>query len=397
VQEEAVMRIEQLHVKNFKALHDVRVANLPGMAVFVGPNGSGKTTLFDVFGFLHDALLHNVRQALTKRGGLKEVMSREQTGLISFELKFREEHGPLATYLLEVGPGPDGVPVVQHELLKYRRGQRGKPWHFLDFRNGAGKAVVNEEEYGKPGAAERREDQVLESPDILAIKGLGQLQRFKIVASFRRLIEDWHVSDFHINDARNSPEAGVAEHLSPLGENLPLVAQFLYEHHRELFDKVLLRMRERVPGVGRIDPAETEDGRIVLRFQDSGFKDPFVARYVSDGTIKMFAYLVLLYDPKPHPLLCVEEPENQLYPRLLRELVEEFRDYADRGGQVLVSTHSPSLLSAARLDEVYVLSKKAGYTEIRRATDSATLTGLVAEGDSLGDLWRQELLTAEVE
>ncbi len=391
------MRIEQLRVRNFKALRDVRLGALPGMAVFVGPNGSGKSTLFDVFGFLHDSLLHNVRQALTKRGGFKEVVSREQDGPISIELKFREERGPLATYLLEVGLSPDGVPMVARELLKYRRRERGRPWHFLDFREGRGEAVVNEEDADKPGATERREPQALESRDILAIKGLGQFQRFKIVAAFRRLIEDWHVSDFHISDARPSQEAGFAEHLSARGDNLPLVAQYLFEHHRAVFAQVLARMRERVPGVGSVDAAETEDGRIVLRFQDSGFKDPFVARYVSDGTIKMFAYLVLLHDPKPHPLLCVEEPENQLYPNLLRELVEEFRDYATRGGQVLVSTHSPSLLSAARLEEVYVLSKKAGYTEVRRAKDSETLSGLVAEGDSLGDLWRQELLTGEVQ
>ena len=59
----------------------------------------------------------------------------------------------------------------------------------------------------------------------------------------------------------------------------------------------------------------------------------------------MFAYLVLLYDPKPHPLLAVEEPENQLYPELLYELIEEFRAYALRGGQVFVSTHSPDFLN----------------------------------------------------
>ena len=76
-------------------------------------------------------------------------------------------------------------------------------------------------------------------------------------------------------------------------------------------------MSDRVPGVDEVEAKATEDGRLVLRFQDGSFKDPFIARYVSDGTIKMFAYLVLLYDPQPHPLLAVEEPENQLYPELM--------------------------------------------------------------------------------
>ena len=109
------------------------------------------------------------------------------------------------------------------------------------------------------------------------------------------------------------------------------------------------------------------------------------------GTIKMFAYLVLLYDPKPHPLLAVEEPENHLYPELLIELAEEFRDYARRGGQVFVSTHSPDFLNGAELDEIFWLVKKDGFTTVRRASDSELLRALVAEGDLLGALWKQRL------
>ncbi len=139
------------------------------------------------------------------------------------------------------------------------------------------------------------------------------------------------------------------------------VAQFLFERHPDRFQRVLEVMKQRVPGVSHVEARPTEDGRLVLRFQDGSFKDPFIARYVSDGTIKMFAYLVLLYDPRPHPLLAIEEPENQLYPELLYELVEEFRDYARRGGQVFVSTHSPEFLNGANLEEIYrVLPRENG-------------------------------------
>ena len=112
-----------------------------------------------------------------------------------------------------------------------------------------------------------------------------------------------------------------------------------------------------------------DDGYLTLRFQDGSFKTPFLDRYVSDGTIKMFAYLVLLHDPRPHPLLCVEEPENQLYPQLMAELAEEFRGYANRGGQVFVTTHSPDFLNALELDEVCWLVKREGCTEIHRAKE----------------------------
>jgi predicted ATPase len=385
------MKIEALTIKNFRALRSVELRNLPSMSVFVGANGSGKTTLFDVFGFLHDALLHNVRTALTKRGGFREVVSRGSEGPIEIAIKFREPTGPLVTYELTIGLGDDGLPVVEHELLKYRRGQQGAPWHFLDFKRGQGIAIINEADYGKPDVEAERDEQQLDSPDILAIKGLGQFQRFRQVSAFRKLIEDWHVSDFHISDARPSQEAGVAEHLSERGDNLPLVAQFMFERHRDVFEQVLKKMAERVPGIAAVDAVETADGRLVLRFKDGSFKDPFIAKYVSDGTIKMFAYLLLLYDPKPHPLLCIEEPENQLYPDLLTELAEEFRDYSSRGGQVFVSSHSPDFLNGVSLDEIFWLAKENGYTTARRASDDPQLVALAAEGDLAGALWKQGL------
>ena len=103
----------------------------------------------------------------------------------------------------------------------------------------------------------------------------------------------------------------------------------------------------------------------------------------------MLAYLTLLYDPDPHPLLCVEEPENQLYPKLLWELAEEFRSYSNRGGQVFVSTHSPDFLNATRLEEVFWLEKDNGYTKIVRARDDKQVAAYMKEGDQMGYLWKQ--------
>ncbi len=149
-------------------------------------------------------------------------------------------------------------------------------------------------------------------------------------------------------------------------------------------------MKRRVPGIEGVNPILTQDGRLLLRFKDRSFDEPFIDRYVSDGTIKMFAYLVLLYDPSPHPLLCVEEPENQLYPSLLHELAEEFRDYARRGGQVFVSTHSPDFLNAVELDEVFWLTREDdGFTRLNRARDDERIRAYMEAGDKMGYLWKQ--------
>lgn len=389
------MKIESIRLKNFKAFKDVHLKEIPPFLVVVGANGSGKSTLFDVFGFLHDCLRNNVRQALDKRGRFAEVLSRgcdpkEDTILI--ELQYRMKIigvKRLVTYSIEIAER-NGIPVVLRELLRYKRGPSGKPYHFLDFSNGEGYAIINEEEFNKPDEVLDRETQKV-APDTLAIKGLGQFERFKAANAFRGLIENWHVSDFHIDSARGRKDAsGEIEHLSETGDNLPLVARYLHEQHPELFAQILENMARRVPGICTVEPKLMDDGYLTLKFQDGSFKTPFLDRYVSDGTIKMFAYLVLLNDPKPHPLLCVEEPENQLYPHLMAELAEEFRSYAQNGGQVFVSTHSPDFLNALELNEVCWLVKKQGFTQIHRAKDNAQIAAYVAEGDQLGYLWKQD-------
>ena len=383
------MRIEGIEIKNYRLFRHLVLDDLPRMTVIVGANGSGKTTLFDVFSFLKDALTDNVSVAVARRGGFHELVSRGSDGPIELVIKFRESGGRLVTYQLVISTD-SGRAVVEREVLRYRRGQRGQPWRFVDFSKGKGTAITNESAYGEEDAKEELADYALDDPGILAIKGLGQFREFRVVSEFRSLIENWYVSNFHIADARPSAEAGYAEHLSNRGDNVALVAQYLYEYHPDKFQEILNAMRWRVPGVTGVEAKPTDDGRLVLRFQDGSFRDPFIARYVSDGTIKMFAYLVLLYDPKPYPLLAIEEPENQLYPELLQELAEEFRAYARRGGQVFVSTHSPDFLNGANLEEIFWLVKRDGFSNAVRANESENLRSLV-QGEMPGALWRRNL------
>ncbi len=386
------MKIESIRLKNFKAFRDVEIIKIPKMSIFVGANGSGKTTLFNVFSFLKDALTDNVHVALTKQGGsrgFQEVRSRGSDGMIEIELQFRQsEVAPLVTYSLKINE-IDGRPIIEREILQYRRGSKGQPWRFLDFSRGKGQAVINEPEQVTERTELKREEHELKSPDILALKGLAQFEKFPASKAIGDLLENWHISDFHIQLARPERESGYAEHLSKEGENLSLVTEYLYKRHPEIFQKIIDKLKRRVPGISEVDSKITEEGRVLLRFKDGEFKDPFLARYVSDGTIKMFAYLVLLHDPKPHPLLCVEEPENQLYPGLLSELAEEFREYARKGGQVFVSTHSTDFLNGCELEEVFWLKKEKGYTIVKRARDDEQIRAYMKDGDKLGYLWRQ--------
>lgn len=396
------MKIVRLKIKNFKALRNVEMHDIPNFCVIVGANGSGKSTLFNVFAFLREALNSNVHTALIKQGGSKgfrEVISRgvNEEEQIEIEIQYQTEeiktskgNQPLITYILHIGQEGNQA-IVSKEVLKYRRGGKGKPWEFLNFARGEGYAVTNE---GLKTITNQREldrdTQTLKEKNILAIKGLAQFEKFPAVVALGELIENWHLSDIHINQVRNEPEAGFAEHLSREGENLSLVIDYLHQHQEETLKRIIEKLKHRIPGIVDVKAHTIETGQVLLKIKDQSFNEPFLVRYVSDGTIKMLAYLVLLYDPNPYPLLCVEEPENQLYPTLLGELAEEFREYADRGNQVFVSTHSPDLLNAINLNEVFWLSKRDGYTTISRAQDNLQIKKYMNDEDEkMGYLWKQ--------
>jgi len=386
------MKINKIHLKNFKAFKNITMQNLPRLSVIVGANGTGKSSLLQVFAFLKESFLSNLNNAFNKiagSNGILEARSRNVTENIEIELQFlKNNNSEIITYFLSIGDHK-GIAFIEREILKYQDKNSNTPLYLLDFSKGQGHFVINETDSIKNINSLKMEKQRLKSDDILALKVVAQLERFPIAMCVGSFIENWHISNLNIHYTRLDKEIGYARHLSRDGSNLPLVTEYLYKQHPQIFKTILLKLSERIPGIEKVEAKTTEDRRVIIRFKDRFFEDPFLAHDISDGTIKMFAYLILLYDPKPHSLLCVEEPENQLYPKLLWELAEEFRTYTIRGGQVFVSTHSPDFLNAIELDEVFWLVKKNGYTSIHRAQDDEQLSAFMANGDQMGYLWEQ--------
>ena len=395
-----------IKLKNFRAFRSVDLRDIPNFCVFVGENGVGKTTIFNIFQFLKEAMNTNITKALRKLGGAKgfqEVRTRGEKGNIEIEIKFRSfELKKNITYKLSIGE-ENGKAIIDREILEYRRAGKikqrgGKPWQFLNFLRGKGYAVTNASEKIDDERELKREKYTLEEQDVLAIKGLAQFDKFLAVVEFGKIIENWYISNFHINLARReSQDSGEAEMISYTGDNLFTAADYLYHNHKDIFDKITEKLVQRIPNLKRVETSLTEDNRVLLKFFHKAFEKPILAPYISDGTLRMLAYLILLYHPTAHPLLGIEEPENQLYHSLLEELAEEFRNYADsKGGQVFVSTHSPDFLNALEIGEVFFLSKKKGYTEIIPATKNKQAQKYMDEGDKMGRLWKQGIFDNEL-
>jgi len=380
-----VPRIEYLRVQNYRALQNLELKKIAPLTVFLGPNGSGKSTIFDVFAFLSECFSVGLRKAWDRRGRFRELRTRDAEGPIEIELKYREKpSSPLITYHLAIDEGLHGA-YVASEWLQWRRGQRGKPFRFLDFQSGAGRVVSGD----MPDEQDQRIDEQLDSPEMLAVNTLGQFTRHPRVSALRRFITGWYLSYLTADQMRAVPEAGPQERLSATGDNLPNVIQYLKERHPGRLEEILATLSQRVPRLEKVESQFLADGRLLLQIKDAPFERPILAKFASDGTLKMLAYLTLLYDPDPPQLVGIEEPENQLHPRLLPELAEECRAASART-QLMVTTHSPFFVNGLRPEEVWVLYRdERGYTQARRAADMPGVTEFMAEGALLGHLWAE--------
>ena len=382
---QSVPRIEELSVKNYRALRDLQLKGLTPLTVFLGPNGSGKSTVFDVFAFLSECFSVGLRKAWDKRGRFKELRTRGSDGAIVFELKYREKpKSPIITYHLTIEEERKG-PYVAEEWLQWRRGSKGKPFRFLDFQRGAGKVITGEE----PDESDQRMEERLDSAEMIAVNTLGQFAKHPRVSALRRFIAGWYLSYLTADNTRVIPEAGPQERLSATGDNLPNVIQFLKEQHEDRLDQILKTLSRRVPRLEKVDAELMADGRLLLQIKDAPFERPILSKFASDGTLKMLAYLTVLYDPDPPQLVGIEEPENHLRPRLLPELAEECREASQRT-QLMVTTHSPFFVNGLRSEELWVLYRdQSGYTQARRAADMRGIREFMNQGALLGHLWME--------
>ncbi len=421
-------KIEGFRVRNFKVLKDVTlgrlwirkdVQSLSAMTGVIGKNGVGKSALFDAFGFLADALKSGVEEAFDARGrgGFERMRTQGEKDHMEFEVYYREHGSSLPiTYEVAIEVDESGRPYVSAERMYEDRGDIASSL-FLFLKEGHGVAWKGNLAVGDVGdtakgfnflefselvkaGKESEEAEFIELEDRrkLGIATLGALKQHPRISAFRRFIEGWYLSYFTPDAARGLPLAGPQKHLSIHGDNLGNVVQFMEREHPRRFQAMLKSIAGKIPGIDKIDTERTNDGRLLLRFNDKGFQDPFYAQQMSDGTLKVFAYLLLLEDPTPPPFLCIEEPENGLYHKLLETLANEFREHASRdegSSQVFVTTHQPYLVDALEPNEVWILEKGAdGFSTIRRASDDPIVRNLVAEGLPLGGLWYSDYFDA---
>ncbi len=383
-----IPRIEYLKVQNYRALNNLELKNLTPLTVFLGPNGSGKSTIFDVFAFLSECFTESLRKAWDRRGRFRELRTRDSEGCIIIELKYRETSAsPLITYHLAIDE-ENNRPFIAEEWLHWRRGQsgKGKPFRFLDFKKGEGQVISGE----SPDEEGERITEKLESSEFLAVNTLGQFAKHPRVSALRRFITGWYLSYLTADHTRSLTEAGAQERLSATGDNLPNVIQYLKEQHPQRLEEILKTLSVRIPRLEKVEASIMQDGRLLLEIKDAPFSHPILAKFASDGTLKLLAYLIVLFDPNPPQLVGIEEPENHLHPRLLPQLAEECRS-ASANTQLMVTTHSPFFVDSLKPEELWVLYRdEKGFTQAKRTADMQGVKQFMEHGALLGSLWMED-------
>lgn len=382
------LRIERLRVQNYRVLRDVTFKDLKPLTVLCGANGSGKSTVFDVFAFLHEAFTRGLRPAWDDRNRVDAIRSRGHAGPVSFEIAYRapnlEGQVRKVTYALEIDQ-EGTMPVVVSESLRWSTAPaQGRPREILSFKRGEGS--VYDEERGE------YEHETLASPDLLAVSALGQLRSHPRVKLLRDFIQGWYLSYVSAGETRSTPTSGPEPRLTRSGDNLANVIQYLQEEHPDRLSTIFGLLSERVPQLESVLPVRLDDGRLLLRLKDRPFSEPVLSRFASDGTLKLLAYLTVLHGPTQPEVIGIEEPENQLHPRLVPILAEEVREVSGNS-QVLVTTHSPEFLTEVRASELWMLSRaEDGFTVVRRASEDAGVVEMVKAGANLGALWSEGYL-----
>ncbi|MBF2057737.1 MAG: AAA family ATPase [Cyanobacterium sp. T60_A2020_053] len=382
----SIPRIENLKVQNYRALHNLELKNITPLTVFLGPNGSGKSTIFDVFAFLSECFTESLRKAWDRRGRFRELRTRGSNEPIIIEIKYRERNDyPLITYHLAIDE-KNNRPFISEEWLHWRRGSHGKPFRFLDFKKGQGQVVSGE----MPDDQDERIFEQLESPEFIAVNTLGQFAKHPRVSALRKFITSWYLSYLTADNTRTQPDAGAQERLSPTGDNLPNVIQYLKEDHPQRLEHILHSLSHRIPRLEKVEASIMPNGQLLLQIKDAPFKEPILGKFASDGTLKMLAYLTVLYDPFPPQLIGIEEPENHLHPRLLPELSEECRS-ASSSSQLMVTSHSPFFIDCLRPEELWVLYRdKKGFTQAKNTANMRGIKEFLNNGATLGDLWMED-------
>jgi len=378
--------IRRIDYSNFKSLRECTLEPQP-VNLLIGANAAGKSNVVRGFRFLADAVRTDVESATSPLGGIEGAIHLGASPgefEMSIDYFVPDPSAPKSksdmSYRIRIGKHESRAAVLEEELrMKTRRNERGRAKVWLHSKLGKGRAVSD------PAKPQDMESFDTEDPGVLALKAVGFLDRFPRIRALRTFVEGWQFLSVSL-DAIRAPHRDVrADHLEPDASNLVNVLRTI--RGSPDYTAILDDLRELLTVVEDVETS-VERGRVQLLLKEHSFSDPVEALSVSDGTLRLLALLTALHLMPEHGLLCVEELEHGLHPHLFGPLLDMIRERCPDGGarQIIVTTHSPDFVDAAEPEEVVVVERRAGKTQLDRLERGAVRKWL--KEFRLGELWR---------
>lgn len=379
------MKLNHIAITGYRSLYDVHIQ--PGaLTVLTGPNNSGKTNFVEALDFLAEACRHGLEVAISRKGGIENIIHRRMARTrrsLSFTIRViidREEIGYYPTNLEEM---PKKFHITHHftvtplsqridaeyqvsaETTSIKLTERSSPFFQLS-RDSAGFVVDINENTLKRHPVLRR----LMPPDASFYQRIYDRVRptdlmftapFSLLdVSYSRAIGNMRLYQLVPLEGRRpgvpTPNAEVDTH----GANLPALVWFLRKNNQASWQLVIESMQRIMPELTDIRTDFTTDRRLALQFVERGVRRPWSAEDVSDGTIQSLGMYTAIFDPRAS-LILIEEPENSVHPWIIRNFVDACRE---AGRQIILTTHSPALLSYLNPGEINLVWKSKGRTRI---------------------------------
>jgi len=358
------MRLKTVRIQHYKSLNDVTVHLHPGVTVIVGPNGVGKSNFVDVFRFLHDAVASNLDDAIRKREGIVRLLQYYKTRPSDIYLNFtfkddREEFG----YYLRLGGKGNGDWYIVRESLSPLETAEPIEYGMRYVRESSEKLIVDQDEIeGFPEHRLALGMLLRQIQDSQPEKNDFRLRSIPLGFRIIREVSHWSHCTIYPNILKkpaNPDRSRLA--LEESGENWATVIK---SAKPATMERIYEAMRAVLPDFRHVK-VETVGSYLIPRFFFASGEETiaFDPIQLSDGTLRLFGILLAAYQQPPPQLLVIEEPEQTIYPGALAVLADVFSEISETT-QVIITTHSPHLISHFTPDQIRVAYLQNGLTQI---------------------------------
>ncbi len=356
--------IHRVILRNYKSIKECDVA-LGRLMFLVGANGSGKSNFLDALRFVTESLRSTMDQALRERGGIKEVRRRSHGHPTHFSiaLEMTLPAGGNACFGFRVGAKQQAGFEVQEERCSIST--NGSTQSSYVVKDGI---VESATFHPRPRVA----------TDRLYLTIASGFPEFHPLFTMLGNMGFYSINPDRLRDLQE-PDEGIL--LLRDGRNLASVVAWLETRNREVKGRIEQYLNGIAPGVKNLDK-KSLGHKETLEFKQTVAGDAypwsFLAQNMSDGTLRALGVLVSVFQcfdrPPDAPILLVgiEEPESTIHPAAVRVLMGAFQE-ASHFTQILVTSHSPDLLDATKLDpdSLLVVNAVDGDTRVTPADDAS--------------------------